>query len=118
MRLRTIQNQMKKTELYGGSSQNGSMFSIATNSTNNVSICGSRSLSANQTDEHDDQFSIDSRCHDVMPKVSTGTHRSHRSGRHPKHSHRQRHKHGHHEHRSGSSSRNSGHKIQNTMILP
>lgn len=129
IRLRAIQNQMKKTELYG--SQNGSMFSIATNSTNNVSICGSRSLSANQTDLElaEDQFSVDSRCHDGAAgganKGTTGSHRSHRSNRHPKpkphgHSNRQRNK--PHEHSNSSSSnhrssRNS-HKIQNTMILP
>lgn len=113
-RLRAIQNQMKKTELYG--SQSGSMFSIATNSTNNVSVCGSRSLSANQTDYDpmEDQFSIDSRSHDLNSKVVVpgGSHRSHR--RPPKHNHsRARNK--NHEHHSNHRSR---HKIQNTMILP
>lgn len=123
IRLRAIQNQVKKTELYG--SQTGSMFSIATtNSTNNVSICGSRSLSANQTDyEPDDQYSQDSRCGGGGETKASGSHRSHRGTRQPKHhSHRQRNKH-HHEHTSFSSaashrsSRNSN-KIQNTMILP
>lgn len=117
-RLRAIQSQMKKTELYG--SQNGSMFSIATNSTNNVSICGSRSLSANQTDMDQDQFSVDSRCPDGTGKP-TGTHRSHRS-RHSKHSHNRppRTSNKHHEHHSSSTSSHTGsrHKIQNTMILP
>lgn len=121
-RLRAIQGQMKKTELYG--SQNGSMFSIATNSTNNVSICGSRSLSANQTDlEPEDQFSVDSRCLDAAAaaagKPGSGTHRSHRS-RHPKHSHSRpprSNKH-HHEHRSNGTGSRCHNKIQNTMILP
>lgn len=114
-RLRAIQNQLKKTELYG--SQSGSMFSIATNSTNNVSVCGSRSLSANQTDYDpmDDQFSIDSRCHDLNnAKAGIAGHRR----RPPKHNHsRPRNK--SHEHHSSHRSRHSQNcKIQNTMILP
>lgn len=123
-RLRAIQGQAKKTELYG--SQSGSLFSIATNSTNNVSLCGSRSLSANHTDleQADDQFSVDSRLAD-----GNGTAGRHRHRRHPKHGHgRQRSKHHEqHQHRSGSGGGGGGgarhatgtcHKIQNTMILP
>lgn len=134
IRLRAIQNQIKKTELYG--SQNGSMFSIATNSTNNVSICGSRSISVNNQTDMDmpeDQFSIDSRSiHEGPPsgkqqQQPTGSHRSHRSNRHakqqqPQHGHggRQRTKHHEHtsHHRDRDRSSRSSHKIQNTMILP
>lgn len=117
-RLRAIQNQVKKTELYG--SQSGSMFSIATNSTNNVSICGSRSLSANQTDleQNDlDHFSMDG-----QSQKSRSHRRQQQAQQHPKHSHgRQRNKHHHHEHhRSTSRHSTASHnnKIQNTMILP